>query len=110
LFFSFFFFKLEHLIFNLSTSIIMDTIIWLHHLLCANPIPYTLRAMISTLRFSQNQTRAFSGMSKVSGLVIGFGIRTALWLQRSREAIREEDNRTIWIEYYVFFISDFFHV
>jgi hypothetical protein len=46
-------------------------------------------------------------MSNVLGLVVGFGIRTALWLQRSRKAIGEEDNVKIWIEYYVFF-SDFF--
>jgi hypothetical protein len=46
-------------------------------------------------------------MSNVLGLVVGFGIRTALWLWRSREAIVEEDGR-IWIEYYVFFILDFF--
>jgi hypothetical protein len=42
-------------------------------------------------------------MSNVLGLVVGFGIRTALWLQRSRKAIGEEDNVKIWIEYYVFF-------
>jgi hypothetical protein len=47
-------------------------------------------------------------MSNVLGLVIGFGIRTILWLRHSREAIGEEDNGRIWIEYYVFFISDFF--
>jgi hypothetical protein len=46
-------------------------------------------------------------MSNVLGLVVGFGIRTALWLRCSRKAIGEEDNVKIWIEYYVFF-SDFF--
>ena len=30
-------------------------------------------------------------MSNVLGLLIGFGISTALWLHRSREAIGEED-------------------
>jgi hypothetical protein len=47
-------------------------------------------------------------MSNVLGLVIGFGIRTALWLRRSREAIGEEDDEKIWIKHYVFFISKFF--
>jgi hypothetical protein len=47
-------------------------------------------------------------MSNVLGLAIEFGIRTALWLQRSREAIGKEDDERILIEYYVFFISDFF--
>ena len=46
----------------------------------------------------------------VLGLVIGFGIRTALWLRYSMEVIGEEDNGRIWIEYYVFCILDFFHV
>jgi hypothetical protein len=49
-------------------------------------------------------------MSNVLGLVVGFSIRTALWLQRSREGIAEEDDGRIWIELRVFFISDFFHV
>jgi hypothetical protein len=47
-------------------------------------------------------------MISVSGLVIVFGIRTAFWLRRSREAIVEEDDGRIWINYHVFFISGFF--
>ena len=47
-------------------------------------------------------------MSNVLGLVVGFGIRIALWLRHSRDAIREEEDRRISIEYYVFFISNFF--
>ena len=35
------------------------------------------------------------GMSNVLGLVVGYGIRTALWLRRSREAIGEEDDSRI---------------
>jgi hypothetical protein len=46
-------------------------------------------------------------MSNVLGLVIGFGIRTALWLRCSREAIGEENDGKIWIEHYVFFILKF---
>jgi len=46
-------------------------------------------------------------MSNVLGLVVGFGIRIALWLRHSRDAIREEEDRRISIEYYVFFILDF---
>ena len=49
-------------------------------------------------------------MSNVLGLVVGFGISSALRLRRLRETIGEEDDGIIWIEYYVFFISDFFHV
>jgi hypothetical protein len=49
-------------------------------------------------------------MSNILGLVVGCGIGTTLWLQRSREAIRGEDDGRIWIEYYVFFISDFLYV
>ena len=48
------------------------------------------------------------GMSNVLGLVIGFGIRTALWLRHSMEVIGEEDDGRIWIKYYVSCISDFF--
>ena len=48
------------------------------------------------------------GMSNVLGLVIGFGIRTALWLRHSTEVIGEEDDGRIWIEYYLSYISDFF--
>jgi hypothetical protein len=47
-------------------------------------------------------------LSSVLGLVVGFGIRIVLGLRRSMEAVEEEDNGRIWIEYYVFFI--FFHV
>ena len=50
------------------------------------------------------------GVSNVLGLVVGFGISSALRLRRLRETIGEEDDGIIWIEYYVFFISDFFHV
>ena len=50
------------------------------------------------------------GMSNVLELVVGFGIRTILWLRRSRETIGEGDDGRIWIYYYVFFISDFFHI
>ena len=32
------------------------------------------------------------GMSNVLELVVGFGIRTALWLRHSREAIGEEED------------------
>jgi len=46
-------------------------------------------------------------MSNALGLIVGFGIRTALWLWRSREAIGEEDEERIWIEH-VFFVSYFF--
>jgi hypothetical protein len=46
-------------------------------------------------------------MSNVLGLVVRFGIMTALWLRRSREASGEEDDGRIWIEYYIFFILDF---
>jgi hypothetical protein len=42
------------------------------------------------------------GMSNVFGLVVGFGIRTPLWLRHSRDVIGKEDGR-IWIEYYIFF-------
>jgi hypothetical protein len=49
-------------------------------------------------------------LSNVLWLVVGFNIRTTFWLQRSREAIGEEDDGRIWIEYYVYFILDFFHV
>ena len=49
-------------------------------------------------------------MSNVLGLVVGFGIRTALWLWRSREAIGEEDDGRIWIEHDVFVSLDFSHV
>ena len=48
------------------------------------------------------------GMSNVLGLVAGFGIRTVLWLRRSMEVIGEDDDGRIWIEYYIFCISDFF--
>jgi hypothetical protein len=48
------------------------------------------------------------GISKNLGLVVGFDMRTTLWLQHLLEAIREEDDGRIWIHYYVFFISDFF--
>ncbi|KAG2557602.1 hypothetical protein PVAP13_8NG220204 [Panicum virgatum] len=48
------------------------------------------------------------GMSNVSGLVIGFGIRTALWLRHSMKVFGEEDDGRIWIDYYVSCISDFF--
>jgi hypothetical protein len=41
------------------------------------------------------------------GLVVRFGIRTALWLRHLREAIGEEDDGRIWIEYLYFFILDF---
>ena len=37
----------------------------------------------------------FCGMSNVLGLVVEFGIRTSLWLRRSREAIAEEDDARI---------------
>ena len=47
-------------------------------------------------------------MSNVLGLVVGFDIRTTLWLQRSRDANGKEEDGRIWIEYYVFFILDFF--
>jgi hypothetical protein len=49
-------------------------------------------------------------MSNVLGLVDGFGIKTTLWFRQSRDAIGEEEDGRIWIEYYVFFILDFFHV
>ena len=35
------------------------------------------------------------GMSNVLGLVVGFGIRTALWLRHSMEVIGEEDDGRI---------------
>jgi hypothetical protein len=41
-------------------------------------------------------------------LVTGFGIRTARWLQHSREAIGEEEDERFKIEYCVFFISIFY--
>jgi len=40
------------------------------------------------------------------GLVVGIGIRTAFWLRCLRDAIGKGEDRKIWIEYYVFFISD----
>jgi hypothetical protein len=46
-------------------------------------------------------------MSNVLRLVVGFGIRTALCLHRSRDAIGDEEDGRISIEHYVFFISDF---
>jgi hypothetical protein len=46
-------------------------------------------------------------MSNVLGLVVEFGIRTALWLYRSKDAIGDEENGRISIKYYVFFISEF---
>jgi hypothetical protein len=49
-------------------------------------------------------------MSNVLGLAVGFDLRTTRWVRRSREAIVEENDERIWIEYYVFFILDFFHV
>ena len=47
-------------------------------------------------------------MSNVLGLVVGFGIRTAFWLRHSMEVIGDEDDERIWIEFYVFFTSNFF--
>ena len=47
-------------------------------------------------------------MSNILGLVVRFGKRTALWHLCSWKAIGEEDDGRIWIEYYVFFISNFF--
>jgi hypothetical protein len=49
-------------------------------------------------------------MSNVLWLVDGISIRTALCLLRLRDAIEEEEDGKIWIKYYVFFISDFFHM
>jgi hypothetical protein len=46
-------------------------------------------------------------MPNILRLVVGFSIRTALWLRRSREVIREEDDGRIRIEYYVFFFRFF---
>ena len=48
-------------------------------------------------------------MFNVLGLVVEFGMMTALWFRHSREAIGEDDGG-IWIEFYVFITSDFFHV
>jgi len=50
----------------------------------------------------------FCGMSNVLGLVGGFGMRTTLWFRYSKEAIGETDDGEIWIEFYVFFTSNFF--
>jgi hypothetical protein len=47
-------------------------------------------------------------MSNILGLVIECGIRTTLWLRRSKKAIGEEDDERIGIVYYVFFILDIF--
>jgi hypothetical protein len=49
-------------------------------------------------------------MSNVLGLVVGFGIRIALWLRHSSEAFGKVGDGRILIKYYVFFILDFFHV
>ena len=48
------------------------------------------------------------GMSNVLGLVVGFSIRTALWLRHLREGIGEEDDGRLWIEFYVFFTLKIF--
>ncbi|KAG2586076.1 hypothetical protein PVAP13_5NG021708 [Panicum virgatum] len=48
------------------------------------------------------------GMSNVLGLVIGFGITTVFWLRHLMKVIGEENDRRIWVEYYVFCILDFF--
>ena len=42
------------------------------------------------------------GMFNVLELVVGFDIRTVLWLRRSRKAIREEEMEESGEEYYVF--------
>jgi hypothetical protein len=42
-------------------------------------------------------------MSNVLRLIVGFGIRTTLWPRRTREAIGEEDDGTIWKN--IFFLS-----
>jgi hypothetical protein len=59
-------------------------------------------------------------ISNVLELIVGFDIRNAFWLRHStrlrssraliasRKATWEEDDWRTWIEYYVFFISEFF--
>jgi hypothetical protein len=47
------------------------------------------------------------GMSTILGLVVGFGIKTVLWIRRSRETIGEEDNGRFWIEI-MYFLFHFF--
>jgi hypothetical protein len=46
-------------------------------------------------------------VSNVLGWVVGFGIRTALWLQRSSDVIGEEEDGRICIECCVFLFHIF---
>jgi hypothetical protein len=50
-------------------------------------------------------------MSNVLGLVVGFAIRTSLWLRRSRDAIGKEEkwknlDKILCIFYFIFFMRN----
>jgi hypothetical protein len=92
-----------------------------------HPISYpTMQLSIFFHRFrcvlDSFQNGGSCGTSNIFWLVVRFDKRTTLWLRRStrlyssralvasRKATGEEDDRKIWIEYYVFFILDFFHM
>ena len=77
--------------------------------------PMLYRMMQSPIFFQRfrcvldwSQSVGSCGISNILGLIIRIGTRSTLWFRHSREAIGEEDDGGIWIEFYVFFTSDIF--